>query len=394
MESLHSLHSATILPTYRSFVTLLLVAGALICSTCVTCYAQVSQDFSNTTVENPNGSELNPLSLIDIKAANGSTAATLFITSKEAVFGSNQKLKKGAGVIAAKNGMSFRIGLALKDNRVGDTEGLYINILLPPKYVRWDDNGKATGIIVADRELKASTGETLRIKSELLDGLVHDGRLMLEIEEIGKVSGELLFGGYSGYTFMVVETDLTWAVCKGNLDGVRALIENKAQVNAKNGDGWSPLHRAAHLRRDDIIKLLLSRKAEINSGTDVGWTPLHITARAGHVDVVRLLLAHNADVNAKTTNKRNTPLLLAVWKGHVAVVEVLLSNGADVNLKDAEGRTPLYVAADWGHTEIVKLLLANKADVNAVTNTGKTLLQAVSKDQNEIVSLLREHGAQ
>ena len=66
------------------------------------------------------------------------------------------------------------------------------------------------------------------------------------------------------------------------------LLVNAANidVNAKNDDGWTPLHFAtsiihrANLPKTKIVELLLnSTSIEVNLVTDTGRTPLHFASR-------------------------------------------------------------------------------------------------------------------
>ena len=48
-----------------------------------------------------------------------------------------------------------------------------------------------------------------------------------------------------------------------------------------------------------MAELLLANKAEVNAKDTFGGTPLHIAAYHGYKDVAELLLANKAEVNAK-----------------------------------------------------------------------------------------------
>lgn len=61
----------------------------------------------------------------------------------------------------------------------------------------------------------------------------------------------------------------------------------------------------------DMVKWLLANKADVNTKGSDGWTPLHEAAMSGHQDVAELLLASHADVNAKN-NKGETPLRMVL----------------------------------------------------------------------------------
>jgi len=76
----------------------------------------------------------------------------------------------------------------------------------------------------------------------------------------------------------------------------------------------------------DVARLLLDRGADINAKNKNGWTPLHLAARDGHVYVARLLLERGADAGVRD-NKGRTPLDVARYTGHAEVVRVIEEYG-------------------------------------------------------------------
>ena len=78
----------------------------------------------------------------------------------------------------------------------------------------------------------------------------------------------------------------------------------------------------------NVAELLVAKKAEVNAKDDKGDTPLHSAAKYDHKDVAEFLLANKADVNAQN-NSGNMPLHAAA--GFKDIVELLLSNKAEVS---------------------------------------------------------------
>jgi len=70
--------------------------------------------------------------------------------------------------------------------------------------------------------------------------------------------------------------------------------------------------------------------------------PLHEAARLGHEKLVKQFLKNGSDVNAQD-NTKFTALHGAALNGYRNMVELLIENGADIYAKDEEGWSPLYV---------------------------------------------------
>jgi ankyrin repeat protein len=171
------------------------------------------------------------------------------------------------------------------------------------------------------------------------------------------------------------------------------------------------IHDAAKAGDFEKIKVLLKANPElVNAKDKEGWTPLHYSALTNgrmiqdfwaeqrrqrqYVEIAKFLLDSGADPKAKSNNGE-TPLHIA-WFADMA--EALLAKGADVNAKDKTGRTPLHGVADkwswWKIDTLIDLLVAKGADVNAKDNDGKTPLRvAIEREKKNIADILRKHGA-
>jgi ankyrin repeat protein len=71
---------------------------------------------------------------------------------------------------------------------------------------------------------------------------------------------------------------------------VEMLLANKAEVDAKDILGETPLHNASFMGYKDAAELLLASKADVNAEDKYGETPLHQAAAKGQKDIVVLLL--------------------------------------------------------------------------------------------------------
>jgi ankyrin repeat protein len=157
------------------------------------------------------------------------------------------------------------------------------------------------------------------------------------------------------------------AASRGDIEAVKTLLKDGADVNAPMGDGMTALHWAAERGDLQLTNVLVYAGANVGAVTRVGqYTPLHVAARTGNAAVVKALLAANAPVDARTVPSGATALHLASTSGNVDTLVALIDKGADVNAREPEWeQTPLIFAAAAGRTEAVKALLARGADANA-----------------------------
>ena len=77
-----------------------------------------------------------------------------------------------------------------------------------------------------------------------------------------------------------------------NIGAVKQHLAGGADVNAKNVDGWTPLHEAAFGGRKEIVELLISNGADVNAKSDDGETPLDFTINYKHTETAALLRKH------------------------------------------------------------------------------------------------------
>ena len=144
-----------------------------------------------------------------------------------------------------------------------------------------------------------------------------------------------------------------------NAAEAKRLIDNGAEVNAKDENGFTPLHRAAGRNAAAVAKLLIDNGADVNAEIgNTGLTPLYLAAGRNAAAVAKLLIEKGADVNAKTTYLGEMPLHRAAEYNAAAVAKLLIDNGAAVNAKDNSDQTPLHIAREENAAAVAELLLA------------------------------------
>ena len=203
-------------------------------------------------------------------------------------------------------------------------------------------------------------------------------------------------------------TALHWAVRLDNLDVTDLLIAAGADVMAANAFDITPLSLAAINGNPAMLETLLEAGADPNAPLAHGDAIILTAARTGRADAIRTLVAHGADVNV-TQAAGHTPLMWAAAEGHVDAMHTLLEVGADIAARTVvpenplrtglegpapHGFTPLLFAVRAGHLDAVRLLLDAGADVNDTLPDGtSTVVLAATNAHWELGVLLVDRGA-
>ncbi len=180
------------------------------------------------------------------------------------------------------------------------------------------------------------------------------------------------------------ECPLCDAAYDGNLSEVKILIDNGANVNATNENGWTSLIIASEYGQSEVAKLLLGNGANMNY-ENKGWTALMFAAQEGQSKVTKVLLENGANVDHKLEKKEMdekealleaitgqngwgwTALMIAVSEGHGEVAKILLGCGANPDITDGLGRNAWELAKG---KRIMSAIL--EKHFNDVVHGGKT----------------------
>lgn len=164
------------------------------------------------------------------------------------------------------------------------------------------------------------------------------------------------------------QTALAAAAYNGHFEVARFLLDNGADVEARDIRGRTALFAACRGGSEQVLQLLLERGASALVTADDGWTPLMTACSHGRTDLVKILLDKGADA-AAADDCGCTPIMIALQKEHVdnRVVEMILDQGVDMTVPGADDLTPLSYAVLSGNTEAVGMMVDRGADMNTMT---------------------------
>lgn len=203
---------------------------------------------------------------------------------------------------------------------------------------------------------------------------------------------------------------------------IEALLEAKADVNAKDASGNTALHRALYHRNSGGINQLLNAGADMFCKNNNGDTPFSLCMRydswhlcgkmieKGALEefklrdpepaamlrlltqaidngadvhyVIRPILKEITNINSEI-DKGRSPLHTAVYRNMESLVNTLLERPeVNINQRDHRGATLLHIALANDHHDLARMLIERGADVVNVNKQGATALVPAAKSGN------------
>ena len=118
------------------------------------------------------------------------------------------------------------------------------------------------------------------------------------------------------------------AAKKGDLEQIRDLLAQGADVNANNGGDETALQHAAWNGNLEVVKVLIDNGADVNATCVTGLTVLMSAVQGGrNLDIVTLLVGKGADTKARYSDG-HTVLMAAAWGGNLDVVKILIEKAS------------------------------------------------------------------
>ena len=186
------------------------------------------------------------------------------------------------------------------------------------------------------------------------------------------------------------------AASRGDVAAVQRLVTARADLNARDPQGRTPLHVATFARQREVIRALAQAGAQLDALENDRYDAVTIAAVADDEATLRLLLALGASAKQVTSRYDGTALIAAAHLGHDGVVRQLIAAGAPLDhvnnlhwtaliesivlgdggprhqatlaallqagaspaLTDRQGNTPLLLARQRGYAEMVRMLEA------------------------------------
>ncbi|KAJ6642028.1 Protein phosphatase 1 regulatory subunit 12B, partial [Pseudolycoriella hygida] len=204
-----------------------------------------------------------------------------------------------------------------------------------------------------------------------------------------------------------------------NLEMVEFLVQQGADVNRQDNEGWTPLHATSSCGFLSIATYLIENGADLAAVSGDGELAIDV-AESNRMEEILQKYINEKGINcdeARQSEERQmlsdaknwlrgdaskadephprtgaTALHVAAAKGYSKVLSLLLATRADVDKQDNDGWTPLHAAAHWGQKEAAQMLVAALADMDVKNYAGQTPIDVADPSMIRFLEDLKKNN--
>jgi len=204
------------------------------------------------------------------------------------------------------------------------------------------------------------------------------------------------------------KTPLHISSMMGNINTVRYLIDNGADINIPDSKKYTPFIYACLSGNKKIVNIYaIKKECNVNAKGYNGKTGLMLALKKGYLDVVNYLIKRVDIIDIDLYNSNgNSVFITACQNRCLHVIQYMVEKYSMmikdrgykvndekqkemINAKNINGKTTVMYACEYGHLEIVKYLIRLGATLDTISNNGDTpLIYAAMNNKIEVVKFL------
>ena len=233
-----------------------------------------------------------------------------------------------------------------------------------------DENGKIT----QDGE------ESIDEEKNTPSIVVPDFARLVTSKNYSEIESKLQSGFSPDFILFEGNTALHMASMWGDNNLMNLMLKYKANSNASNNKGETPLHWACARKNLDNIKLLLNnpktQQANLNKKTKSGMTCVHFASlyHTSTTDSIKLIMSFKPDLKIQDSRGQNPAHYAAVVSRWDILSEILKNSSVNMSEKDSFGNS-------------IENYIVNKGDMDAKANLYRYLSESEKTKVREMVAI-------
>ena len=185
------------------------------------------------------------------------------------------------------------------------------------------------------------------------------------------------------------------AASMGDIDTLRALIQEGVDINYRDRCGRTALHLACAEGHTNVIEYLLDHGADYEAKDRWGHEAMYEAMNQGKEGATKILRNHGAKIQDSLKGELTSKWFYCASKNDLVGIAKLIQQGVDVNSSDYLGQTALHIAVRNGSRAVVEYLIKKKIEVYLKDQSDQSALDiALRKGDFQIQSALLAAGAE
>jgi ankyrin repeat protein len=179
-----------------------------------------------------------------------------------------------------------------------------------------------------------------------------------------------------------------------NMDEFKLFASKCNNLDCIDTNGEQLIHHVCRINNLDIVKYLVENGANVNYANNLRCSPIHCVrfGRDGALELIKYLVEHGADIKHRAIFGRTLIHYICMQRSvTLELINYIVKElGADVNCADSNGWCPIHFTCLVNESiELIEYLLANGANPNVQTNNGR--LPSDFTTNKEILQLLKKN---
>ncbi|KAG4094604.1 ankyrin repeat-containing domain protein [Neocallimastix lanati (nom. inval.)] len=216
----------------------------------------------------------------------------------------------------------------------------------------------------------------LKEDMETLKYLISNGADVNYKNKLGRSSLDLMI--LKGYAYLDIVLDDSNKILLNvpNLQGENALI-TLIKINSYSKE-----------EQEDMIERLIRGGSNVNFVDSVGNTPLMYAIQRKSLDITKLLIKNDANINFVEEKTHQSILMYAIEIGELEIIKLLVEYGANINYSSSGDNSVIKKAYPKEKLKIFEYLVSY--DLNNFTN--QVIYDIIEEERLDLLALLVKHG--
>ncbi len=222
---------------------------------------------------------------------------------------------------------------------------------------------------------------------------------------------QLLMASYYGYTDSIiywlnlgadvdaVSSDgvsaLNYAIQSRNLNAVKALVVNGANINYYSNKNLPPIFLAVSYNEKEMVNYLIAKGAKLTTLVKNKLNVLHFAVKYADSSIFRILYTNQPELFELKDDDGNSPMMAAILYKRYDIIPIICTNYNAEKHRDKFGITPFLFSIIQADSTMAEYLLHCHSQLNETSYNGYGIIEyaIISKNKDMLQWALKKESS-